>query len=589
MYKLTGLAWTTSVKIRLLRLARGTGILLICLSSAHQPLASDTVNYADCLHCHQGIESISDNHRFPCARCHLPAGERQVDILKDHEKIVRNPSGPEQAEAFCGPCHKTDIEQLRTSLHSTMAGVINQTRFLWGAQAQAAPALYGLSGGLMPLPEPVPEIYPQSTAMLVDDFLRRRCLRCHIHTKGPTGLGIYRATGCAACHVLYDDDGRYKGEDAAIDRTKAGYPTRHAFTVAIPTGQCLHCHNHNHVGADYEGLFEHDYHDAFRSPLVEGRPAAMRYGLDYHRLARDVHGEKGLWCIDCHTRDHVMGDGHVYSFQMEVPKRPCTDCHGGFDERGPDETHPSVQKGANGPIFVSKNQGRQHRLPPFRPEGTGHRIEAHARVRCSACHAQWSFQDYGMSVMREDRIHDYKWLDLTVQGDPLLQKGLKACAESPDTAYPMSMDYLSGREREGIWSVGWRFRRWAPMPLGMDQAGQYTILRPLYQYLVTYVDRGGNVVLDSVTPRRGDGSGRGWAFMPYVPHTTAPFGRSCTACHMNSLSTGQGIQDELTHDTVLTVPSPPPIPLLRLLKPQEAGHLLIPPCQWHQERLRALR
>ncbi|OQX64627.1 MAG: hypothetical protein B5M55_05755 [Desulfococcus sp. 4484_242] len=589
MSGLTGLTWMTSVKTGLLRLARGTGVLLICLYCPHQPLASETVNHADCLHCHEGIESINDNHRFPCAHCHLPPGERQANILTDHEKIVRNPSGPQQAEAFCGPCHKTEIEKVRTSLHSTMAGVINQTRFLWGAQDRPGPALYGLSGGLMPLPEPGPEIYPQSTAVLVDDFLRRRCLRCHIHTKGPAGPGIYRATGCAACHVLYDDDGLYKGKDAAIDRSKPGYPALHTFTAAIPNAQCLHCHNHNHVGADYEGLFEHDYHDAFRSPLMDGKPPAIRYGLDHHRLVRDVHGEKGLWCIDCHTRDHVMGDGHVYSFQMEVPKRPCTDCHGGFDEKGPDKTHPSIRKGADGLIFLSKNHGRQHRLPLFRPEGTGHQVEAHARVRCSACHAQWSFQDYGMSVMREDRIHDYKWLNLTMQGDPWLQEQLKACAKSPDTAYPMSTDYLSGRKREGIWSVGWRFRRWELMPLGMDQADKYAILRPLYQYLVTYVDRGGNVVLDSAVPERGDGSGRGWAFMPYVPHTTAPFGRACVSCHMNPASAGQGIQDELTCDTALTVPSPPAIPGLRLLKPQEAGRLLLPPRRWHRERLKALR
>jgi hypothetical protein len=470
-----------------------------------------------------------------------------------------------------------------------MAGVINQTRYLWGAQDRAAPAVYGLSGALDPLPAPQPEIHPETPAMLVDDFLRRRCLRCHIHTKGPKGDGLYRATGCAACHVYYADEGRYEGADPAIDRSRTGYPVRHAFTTRIPNGQCLHCHNNNHVGADYEGLFEHDYSDDYRSPLVNGRHRPMVYGLDHHRLTRDIHAENGLWCIDCHTQRDVMGNGRVYSCQMEVPKRSCSDCHGGFGGTPPDIAHDMIQKDSAGLLFVSKDHGKEHRLPRFRPDSTGHRIEAHARVRCSACHAQWSFQDYGMSVMREDRIHDYKWRDLSVQGDPYLQEKLKAYAESMATAYPVSVDRLSGQEREGIWSAGWRFRRWEPMPLGVDQAGRVAILRPLYQYLVSHVDRWGNVLLDSVAPERGDGSGRGWAFMPYVPHTTAPFGRACTACHMNPVAAGLGIQDELTMDTALTIPSPPAIRTMRLLNSQEQQRLIRPTREWHKERLKASR
>jgi len=281
-----------------------------------------------------------------------------------------------------------------------------------------------------------------------------------------------------------------------------------------------------------------------------------------------------------------MGDGRVYSFQMEVPKRSCSDCHGGFGGTPPDLTNPAIRKGPAGALFIGKSRGGERRLPRFHPDSTGHRIEAHARVRCSACHAQWSFQDYGLSAMREDRIHDYKWRKLSVQGDPVIEERLKAYAESPDTAYPTSVDYLSGLETAGIWSLGWRFRRWEPMPLGMDGSGRYAVLRPLYQYLVTYVDRSGNVLLDSVAPQMGDASGMGWAFMPYVPHTTAPFGRACTACHMNRTVAGLGIQDELTMDTALTIPSPPAVKTMRLLSQEEQKRLLHPSAAWHRERLR---
>ena len=62
--------------------------------------------------------------------------------------------------------------------------------------------------------------------------------------------------------------------------------------------------------------------------------------------------------------------------------------------------------------------------------------------------------------------------------------------------------------------------------------------------------------MDSVTPSRGDGSGPGWAFMPYVPHTVGPVGRSCDSCHLNRVAVGLGIQQVLTDDTMLTVPIP---------------------------------
>jgi len=567
-------------------------ILLLTLFAVHaysiKP-AEEKIDYADCLRCHKGIEPISPDHPFKCAVCHLRPKDSQGKALTDHEGIVRNPSAPENMEIFCIKCHEKEIKQVKNSLHSTMAGVINQTRYLWGAQERAAPAIYGLSGPLKPLPEADPSIYPETPAMLVDDFLRRRCLRCHIHTKGIESAGLYRGTGCAACHVLYNNDGQYRGRDQAIDRSKKGYPAKHTFTKRIPNAQCMHCHNPNHVGADYEGLFEYDYNASYRSPMVNGKLRGTTYGSNHHHLAKDIHAEKGLWCIDCHTRKDVMGDGHTYSYEMEVPKRSCTDCHGGFNNTAPDLTNRAIRKVSGEFLFISKNNMKKHRLPLFSADSTGHRIQAHARVRCSACHAQWSYQDYGMSVMREGVINDYKWWNLTAQGDPYLQKKLKKYVESPDTVYPVSMDRLSGKENLGIWSVGWRFRRWEQMPLGVDHAGSYSILRPLYQYLITYVDRAGNVPLDSVAPSRGDGTGKGWAFMPYVPHTTAPFGRACNACHQNRVAAGLGIQEEITIDNVLTIPSPPAVETMRLLNPEEQKKLMEPTKEWHRERLKALK
>ena len=71
--------------------------------------------------------------------------------------------------------------------------------------------------------------------------------------------GDYRASGCAACHVVYanDRDQRHSGPysrfghegmaqtiDPTIPLDEEGHPLKHAFTNAIPTSQCMPCHMH---------------------------------------------------------------------------------------------------------------------------------------------------------------------------------------------------------------------------------------------------------------------------------------------------------------------------------------------------------
>ena len=362
-----------------------------------------------------------------------------------------------------------------------------------------------------------------------------------------------------------------------------GYPVRHVFVRKVPDNQCLHCHNHNHVGADYHGLFEHDFSRTYRSPMVNGQPTPEIYGLGNHHLTTDIHSEKGLWCIDCHSNRDVMGDGSACSYEMEAAKIRCSHCHGGWKNSEPLPSIGAAGRRGKARVFVSAT-GMDHDLPLFSPDVFPHGIKAHEQVRCSACHAQWSFQDYGMSVIREDILWTYKWDGLAAQGDPALQRILEKSLADPETSYPTSRDRITGEAMPGIWSIGWRFRRWEWMPLGVDSMGKYAVLRPLYQYLVSYVDKSGNVILDSVIPQRGDGTGRGWAFMPYIPHTIGPVGRRCNACHQNRISAGMGVHQELTVDNVLTIPSPPCISPMRLLNSQERKKLFEPTREWYKAK-----
>ena len=540
----------------------------------------EAVNYNECLNCHKGIESIK-SHDFDCRDCHI---KEKVPFLKTHDLIIRNPSDPIYVNTFCEKCHKEEINNVNNSLHATMAGIINQTRYLWGAQTAAFPPVYSANSALKPLPEPINS--PKAPKDLVDDFLRKKCLRCHIGIAGFTKKGLYRASGCAACHVIYNNEGRYLGSDIAIDKNKKGYPQYHNFTKKIPNFQCLHCHNSNHVGADYEGLFEHDYHEAYRSPTCpltpepsDGRrvPTNIIYGMDYHHLAKDIHAEKGLLCIDCHSKTDVMGDGKLYGYELSVPMIKCSDCHGGFLKQRPNKSLsnilykpvPDRQVQESGKFYFPSKNGNLYELKTFSKDVISHSISNHRKLRCSACHAQWSFQDYGLSVIREDTPNYKKWKRLKLQADPYLENFFK----NPER--PFSLDFLDGKTKRGVWFLGWRFRRWEFMPLGIEN-GKYAILRPKHQYLVSYINEKGEVILDSKKTN--------WTFMPYVPHTISPFGRSCEACHLNPVAAGLGIFKENSVDTKLTVPVLPCLPKMRLLTKQEQKKLLMPTRKYQMMR-----
>jgi len=70
---------------------------------------------------------------------------------------------------------------------ATAAGEINTTRYLGGVQEDAG-ARYGTMkiDGMQLIPE------VEKSGDLVDDLLRRKCLRCHLNTRGAT-TGLLRA------------------------------------------------------------------------------------------------------------------------------------------------------------------------------------------------------------------------------------------------------------------------------------------------------------------------------------------------------------------------------------------------------------
>lgn len=198
----------------------------------------------------------------------------------------------------CITCHSGKMEQCKNSNHFTHKNEINIVRKTWGIEESNVT--------LQNLPQATKNIKKPSD--LVDDFLRRKCLKCHLTNKqiNPT------KNLCLACHNTHT---------SKLDSFKAK-PTQ---------DKCLKCHNNNYIGTDYIGLFPHDYDKAYRSPLTkEGYYPDRPYGIDFHHLSSDIHHQKGMSCIDCHKK---TTDNHWEE------KVTCTSCHTNLSDKNHQSYH----------------------------------------------------------------------------------------------------------------------------------------------------------------------------------------------------------------------------------------------------------
>jgi len=286
--------------------------------------------------------------------------------------------------------------------------------------------------------------------------------------------------------------------------------------------------------------------------------------MDHHRLRPDIHFQRGLLCVDCHDKGDVMGRGELRAHEKQAVRVRCLQCHG-------------PGKGAKEKTFLDR-QGRWHPLPLWDEDNPAHGVPRMQRLHCTSCHGAWGFYDYGASLFRDDRKDLSRWGAWRMQGDAAVA-GL----------FDDRGRFLGGEATEGPWFLGWRFRRWEDLILGKDGDGRITPFRPHYQYLVSFVDPGGRVVLDSAVPERGDGSGPGWAFMPFFPHTVQARGRDCEACHGQGLAAGNGLWQGNGPDLPLFRATPPVYPEMGLLSEGERGRLLNKGPSFRRARARAMQ
>lgn len=533
-----------------------------------------------CLTCHDGIEEISPSHpvdSFGCVICHGGDG-LGVTVEVAHRGLIggRNPSDLSVIDQTCarpgGQCHagrkadyQNSADRVRKGIMATMSGVIASLRYSWGAQPSADP-LYAsapVNGPLAPGGEPaaLPSIplmeslegtIPRDVAGAglqvsgspADDQWRKFCARCHLRSSRDEGPSAH-SSGCAACHALYNDKAVYEGGDPTLPGNKPGYARRHQLTTAIPVSQCLRCHNRSgRIGLSFTGLMEAD---GYGTPYHAGRPnlGELSGERDVRRLVPDVHFEKGLACIDCHTGNEIMGNGRIYGHMRDQVEIRCTDCHGSPGEsprtgkiqprdeeavwqaralKMPDpvgvelgstecgSTLLNLRKEGGKLILRSKLDKKDHPCPTI-SDDKYHRIPGHgpARMECSSCHSRWVPQCYG--------CHDYRR-----RGDTM-----------PDT--------MLGKSTDGAWQETRDYYRFEKPTLGINSKGRVSVIEPGCQVVYTELDAEGRP-LPGLENKvfKGAGFEHGIVSTPVSPHTTRTEVRSCEECHSDpkALGIGQG-------------------------------------------------
>lgn len=546
-----------------------------------------------CIRCHNGIEVISKEHDFPCTACH-DGNPGSVNMSEAHKNMTANPSDLSTADRFCGECHKDHVERVKGSIMSTAAGEINITRYQWGAQ-KSADAVFGAldSETLKKIPA-----YNESNSP-VDDMLRKKCLRCHINSVSPNRKGEYRSTGCAACHMIYSNDGKSRSPDMAIQkiqnglirkdqsgmREKRGYPIRHVLTTAIPSIQCVRCHSGNRAGTEYIGMFEHDSGIEYNPPALKSGMPDTIYGSLQHNLLPDIHHEKGLHCIDCHPQLELEGDGKVYSSKHYSVKIRCEDCHG-TPEKPPSyvyiynnnelkaaNSNPNyslqvgdkvvaatggvklgnVKKIGDALILTSKVTGKKHTVPlliNIKSQPVSHRISAHIkRIECHTCHSAWTSYNWGYNMIRESAAYYSKWTNWWFT-DPVVQNILfrytgtaryqimpsKIEGDSKNRVKPEMLDWLTARQvKKGITGKK-TLGVWWDFFTGKNWEGLIGMINSRGKISAA---KPGHQWIVTVNGKKRIVK-KDTYLQPYVPHTQRKEARMCEECHKNGYFVGKG-------------------------------------------------
>ncbi len=493
-------------------------------------------NDNQCERCHVGLELASESHQH-CVDCH--GGDvTETDMKKAHAGMhgPRNPSTPQVWEKTCGKCHPYQLERVRSNIMYTNTGFIKNIQLTWEGDdgqlyATAQEKLFDAEGN------PIERPGVEELNNLAGELYRKFCALCHIGVENHQVWRSSHASGCAACHFPFNENGTYEGDDLSM-KGKWPHSKTHRLEPLPDNDVCLRCHNRSgRIALSYQGMNDGNNslvptHDAIPGPELMGGPRNIT------SIHADIHHQKGMECIDCHTSRDVMGDGYAYENMYNQVEIRCTDCHGSatqvpqvvalerenieaarearnYKAEPPLHTervltskgraYANVFKDDAEIVVLGKRDGKRHisKVITTTPE---HGIVGHERLNCYACHSYAVPQCFG-------------------------------CHTEYDAREP-SQDFIKQRYTRGKFSEKEDYRDLYPFALALDQRGEISPVTPGCQTFITLKDRKGQTTKDEyVTKFKGKNQLR---FAPFYSHNTAQKAVGCSECHANPQFMGFG-------------------------------------------------
>ncbi|MFA6686956.1 MAG: selenite/tellurite reduction operon c-type cytochrome ExtM [Desulfuromonas sp.] len=514
--------------------AIGAGIALMLLLPLGGCFFVENEN--QCERCHVRLELASESH-MECVACH--GGDvTETNMKKAHAGMYgpRNPSAPQVWEKTCGKCHPYQLERVRSNLMYTNTEFIKNIQLTWeGDDAQlyatATEELFDAEGN------PVTRLSVAELDNLAGELYRKFCALCHIGVENHQVWRSSHASGCAACHFPFNENGTYTGNDLSM-RGKWPHSETHALESLPDNDVCLRCHNRSgRMALTYQGKNDGNNSlvptkDAIPGPELMGGPRNIT------SIHADIHHQKGMECIDCHTSRDVMGDGYAYENMYHQVEVHCSDCHGSATEfpqvaaperenseavreannyavQPPEHAarvltskgrpYANVYKEGDDIVLLGKRDGKRHvsKVITNTPE---HKIVGHERLNCYACHSRAVPQCFG-------------------------------CHTEYDRTQP-GEDFVKQRHTRGKFIESEDYRDLYPFALALDQRGEISPVTPGCQTFLTIKDRRGEVLKhEYVAKFKGKNQLR---FAPFYSHNTAAKAVGCSECHANPQFMGFG-------------------------------------------------
>jgi len=491
-----------------------------------------------CLACHRGVTGLGNSHRpeaIGCLSCHGGDG-LTLDKARAHAGMDVIPGNMATAQGRCGQssCHASVVARVERSVMATMSGIVRVDRKVFGEEP--------------PADARAPVHVRQLGRSAADTHLRQLCALCHLgaakETLGPNDEGT-RGGGCNACHLVYGP--------AALEalrryqRQKEGgtpdAPTVHpALSLDIGNGQCFGCHSRSgRIATSFEGW--HEMNEPPAQAADPARPLSAGYRVVegdrvFERVIPDIHHQRGLDCIDCHTSAEVMGDGVAHATKSGQLRVACTDCHAPAGASLPTVTssaldpesrrilairawpgpaashHGRTAKGdalvnvvidpEGRPAMVRKRTGERLALKPTARvcvEGRGH-----ARLSCGSCHSAWAPRCSTCHTSFDATGTAWDWIDGAEVRGEWVEKSGPFVADLPTLGVA---------------------RRESPGGAGRDMVETFV------PGMILTVDR-------PAQPGRPADSVFRRLYAPIEPHTTRREARSCESCHNDPVAIGYG-------------------------------------------------